>query len=88
LLASVTFTGETASGWQEVALPTPVANTTYIASDHTNVGRYSANSTYFTSAYDNPPLRAPFSSASGGNGVYRYFLNYLMNLRGNQEVDK
>ncbi len=59
LLASVTFTNETASGWQEMALPTPVAitaNTTYIASYHTNVGRYSADSAYFASAYDNPPL--------------------------------
>ncbi len=75
LLASVTFTNETASGWQEMALPSPVAitaNTTYIASYHTTVGRYSANSAYFTSAYDNSPLRAPSSSASGGNGVYRY----------------
>ena len=75
LLASVTFTNETASGWQEMALPTPVAitaNTTYVASYHTNVGRYSADSAYFTSAYDNPPLQAPSSGASGGNGVYRY----------------
>ena len=35
LLASVTFTGETASGWQEATLSTPVAvtaNTTYIVS--------------------------------------------------------
>ena len=75
LLANVTFTDETASGWQEMPLPTPVAitaNTTYVASYHTNVGRYSANSAYFTSAYNNSPLTAPSSSASGGNGVYRY----------------
>ncbi len=75
LLASVTFTNETASGWQEMALPTPVAitaNTTYVASYHTNVGRYSADSAYFTSAYDNPPLRAPSNGESGGNGVYLY----------------
>ena len=91
LPSSVTFTNETAYGWQEMALPSPVAitaNTTYIASYHANVGRYSANSAYFTSAYDNLPLRAPSNSESGGNGVYRYFLNYLMNLRGNQEVAK
>ena len=75
LLASVTFANETASGWQEMALPTPVsitANTTYVASYHTNVGRYSANSAYFNSAYDNSPLRAPSTGESGGNGVYRY----------------
>jgi len=41
LLASVTFTNETASGWQQATLPSPVAitaNTTYVASYHTNVG--------------------------------------------------
>ena len=75
LLASVTFAGETASGWQEMALPTSVAitaGTTYVASYHTNVGHYSADSAYFTSAYDNPPLQAPSNSESGGNGVYLY----------------
>src|SRR5205814_14967 len=44
LLASATFTGETASGWQQVQLSTPVsvaADTTYIASYHTNAGHYS-----------------------------------------------
>ena len=64
LLSSVTFTNETASGWQEMALPTPVAitaGTTYVASYHAPVGRYSADSAYFTSAYDNPPLTAPSS---------------------------
>jgi hypothetical protein len=76
LLASVTFTGETASGWQQMSLPTPVAinaNTTYVASYHTNVGRYSADNNYFAStAVVNGPLRAPTSGAVGGNGVYRY----------------
>ena len=75
LLSSVTFTNETASGWQEMALTTPVAitaGTTYIASYLAPVGRYSADSAYFTAAYDNSPLTAPSSSASGGNGVYRY----------------
>jgi hypothetical protein len=75
LLASVTFTNETASGWQQMPLPTPVpitANTTYVASYHTNVGRYSANSAYFNSAYVNSHLRAPATGESGGNGVYRY----------------
>jgi PKD repeat protein len=41
LLASVTFTGETASGWQEQALASPytiAANTTYVVS--VNVGGY------------------------------------------------
>ncbi len=76
LLASVTFTNETGSGWQEMSLSTPVAinaNTTYVASYHTNVGRYSANGAYFSgSGLDKPPLRALVDGESGGNGVYRY----------------
>ena len=41
LLASATFAGETASGWQQVSFPSPVpvaAGTTYVASYHTNAG--------------------------------------------------
>ncbi|HJU17552.1 MAG TPA: DUF4082 domain-containing protein [Stellaceae bacterium] len=75
LLASATFSNETASGWQQVNLPSPVnvtANTTYIVSYHTNVGEYSANGNYFGGAYTNGPLTAPASSSSGGNGVYAY----------------
>ena len=73
-LASVTFSNETASGWQQVSLPTPVAitaNTTYVASYHTTVGRYAANSAYFTGEYVKSPLRAPANGVSGGNGVYK-----------------
>src|SRR2546426_2267047 len=75
LLTSATFTGETASGWQLVAFATPVAvtaNTTYVASYHTNVGRYAANPNYFTSGVDNAPLHAPADGVGGANGVYRY----------------
>jgi hypothetical protein len=74
-LASATFTNETASGWQQVNFATPVsitANTTYIASYHTNTGEYSADGNYFANPYTNGPLTAPSTSASGGNGVYRY----------------
>src|SRR5262249_44122056 len=41
LLATATFTNETASGWQQVSFSQPVAvtaGTTYVASYHTNVG--------------------------------------------------
>lgn len=74
LLSSATFSGETASGWQQVNFPSPIAitaNTTYVASYHTG-GHYSANSNYFSSAKTNGVLTAPSSSSSGGNGVYRY----------------
>ncbi len=76
LLASVPFANETAFGWQQVDLPSPVpitANTTYIASYHTAVGYYSADGAYFaSSAFANPPLRALSNAEGGGNGVYRY----------------
>jgi hypothetical protein len=74
-LANVTFTNETASGWQQAMFATPVqiaANTTYVASYHAPAGRYAVNSNYFASGVTSPPLRAPSSSQSGGNGVYQY----------------
>ncbi|EIG57075.1 DUF4082 domain-containing protein [Bradyrhizobium sp. WSM1253] len=73
-LGSATFTNTTASGWQTVNLATPVtisANTTYIASYHTN-GAYVATSNYFTTAFTSGTLTAPSSTSSGGNGVYSY----------------
>ncbi|WP_343715859.1 DUF4082 domain-containing protein [Inquilinus sp.] len=74
LLASATFTGETASGWQTVTFSNPVhiaAGTTYVAGYSTN-GFYSADSNYFASAHSSGPLTAPASGSSGGNGVYTY----------------
>ncbi len=75
LLASATFTNETASGWQQVNFSSPVsitAGTTYIASYEAPVGEYSADANYFANALTNGPLTAPSSAASGGNGVYAY----------------
>ena len=69
LLATATFTNETASGWQSVTFSSPVTLTpdaTYIASYHTNVGHYSVTANYFTANVDSGPLTAP----AGGNGVY------------------
>jgi len=75
-LATATFTGETASGWQQVNFATPVAitaNTVYIASYHSTLGHYSADENYFSATgVDNPPLHALADGASGGNGVYAY----------------
>lgn len=69
LLASATFTNETASGWQQVNFATPIAitaNTVYVASYHTNVGEYADSQNYFaSSAVNNPPLHAL-------SGVYSY----------------
>lgn len=76
LLATATFTGETASGWQQVNFATPVtitANTIYVASYHSNTGHFSYTDNYFSvNGVDNPPLHAPASGVSGGNGVSAY----------------
>ena len=76
LLNSATFSGETASGWQQVnfALPVPIsANTVYVASYHCNNGHYSADDNYFlNSGVDNPPLHALANGVSGPDGVYAY----------------
>jgi Domain of unknown function (DUF4082)/Bacterial Ig-like domain len=75
LLGSATFTNETASGWQQVTLPTPVAitaNTIYVASYFAPAGRYAFNQLFFASAgVDNPPLHAVANSVSA-NGIYSY----------------
>jgi VCBS repeat-containing protein len=71
LLATATFTNETASGWQSVTFSNPVTltpNTTYVASYHTNVGHYAVNTNYFTTNVVSGPLTAP----ADGNGVYAY----------------
>ena len=70
LLATGTFTSESASGWQELDFSTPVAitaGTTYVASYHTDTGHYAATTSGLASAVTNGPLTA---LASGG--VYAY----------------
>jgi Domain of unknown function (DUF4082)/Domain of unknown function (DUF1929)/Bacterial Ig-like domain (group 2) len=75
-LGTVTFTGETASGWQQINFATPVAiqaNTTYVASYFAPNGHYSGNLNYFTSqGVDTPPLHALATGVAGGDGVYGY----------------
>ncbi|MEV4348599.1 DUF4082 domain-containing protein [Actinoplanes sp. NPDC049596] len=74
-LSTVTFTGETATGWQSATLPNPVAvtaNTTYVASYHTDTGFYSTTANGLASAVTRGPLTALASGSNGGNGVYRY----------------
>jgi hypothetical protein len=76
LVATAMFTGETASGWQQVLFPTPVAvtaNTVYVASYHATGGHYSADQGFFSSTgVDTPPLHALANTVPGGNGVYAY----------------
>jgi hypothetical protein len=73
-LATVTFSNETASGWQYGLFSTPVsisAGTTYVAGYFDPVGHYSFQSFGFSSALSNPPLQAVANSVSA-NGVYAY----------------
>ena len=70
LLASGTFTGESASGWQELDFSSPVAvtaGTTYVASYHTDTGHYAFTSGGLTQPVTNGPL-----TALSSGGVYAY----------------
>ena len=65
LKATAVFSSETLSGWQEVSFPSPVAieaNTTYVASYHTNLGHYSADRELL-------PERRRFASAARVRGL-------------------
>ena len=74
LLATVTITGETASGWQQANFSTPVAiaaNTVYIVSYQTSIGHWSVNWNYFaTSGVNNPPLHALQNGSGTPDGVW------------------
>ena len=75
LLASVDFANESASGWQQASLATPVpvsAGEVYVASYLAPAGRYAATLDYFDTAHVNGPLTALESTAANGNGVYSY----------------
>jgi hypothetical protein len=70
LLATGTFSNETASGWQELDFSSPVAitaGTTYVASYFTSTGHYAATTNGLSSAVTNGPL-----TALAGGGVYAY----------------
>ena len=74
-LATVTFTGETASGWQEAAFSAPVAitsGTTYVISVFSAGGGYAFSGGFFTTALERAPLRALADGEDGANGVYRF----------------
>jgi hypothetical protein len=70
LLATATFTNETATGWQQVNFSSPVAITAgaaYIASYHGS-GGYADNANFFTV----PVTSGDLTAAGSGNGVYAY----------------
>ena len=74
LLATATFTNETAYGWQQVSFSSPVAiqaNTVYVVSFSTGGGYFGITTSFFTSGgVTNGPLQALSNSVSGGDGVY------------------
>jgi len=70
-LATVTFSGETASGWQQANFPAPfsiAANTTYIVSYLAPNGRYAEDDYYPWSTLNRNPLHVSGSDPS----VYAY----------------
>ena len=61
-LATATFTGESATGWQEVLFDSPVAidaDTTYVASYHTTVGHYAVGTSFATRRRQSAAARPP-----------------------------
>jgi len=90
LLATATFTSETATGWQEVTFASPVAitaGTTYVASYFAPNGHFAVDRKYFRRSYTNGPLTVPASggvfsygsSSSFPNSSYQYS-NYWVDV--------
>jgi hypothetical protein len=75
-LATATFSGETASGWQQVNFSNPVpitAGVVYVASYHLNSGHYAYDQNYFAGrGVDNPPLHALQDTSTTPDGVFSY----------------
>lgn len=75
LLASATFTSESALGWQEVRFSQPVvvtAGVTYIASLFSPSGDYAYTPNYFTTTVGSGPVKALGDGVDGANGLYKY----------------
>ncbi len=82
LLATGTFSGESASGWQQMTFTTPVditAGTTYVASYFAPRGHYSSSPGFFfqpgpsgSNALDSPPLHGISANGGVANGLYSY----------------
>lgn len=75
LLAQVPVTDGAIPGWQEVALPSPVAisaNTLYVVSYYSSNGQFGRDVDGVLNAIVSGNLTAPSSASVGGNGVYVY----------------
>jgi len=75
-LGTLTFGGETSTGWQAANFPSPIAitaNKTYTAVYFNAAGYYTEDNDYFTnSGITNGPLTALKDGADGCNGPYDY----------------
>ena len=70
-LGTVTFSGESSTGWQTANFATPIpvtAGQTYVISYLAPQGRYSGTAGFFNNAYTAGPL----SARAGNNGLYKY----------------
>lgn len=76
LLATATFVGETATGWQQVTFSSAVpisAGATYIASYFAPNGHYAGDNNFFGNAgVDTYPIHLLKDGLDGGNGVFSY----------------
>jgi hypothetical protein len=73
-LGSVTFTGETASGWQQALFSSPLsiqAGQIYVASCHMPQGRYSVNLDYFATGGTTSGVLTAVGTPESANGVYK-----------------
>ena len=70
LIATATFTSESASGWQQVNFASPVAitaGTTYVASYYAPKGHFSVDRNYYSTPLSSGSLHVPV-----GGGVFSY----------------
>src|SRR5262249_45744364 len=76
LLATGTFSGETATGWQTLTFGSPVAvaaDTTYVASYFAPQGHYSGDAYAFSyNGLSGPPVSATRARGEDGNGGFGY----------------
>lgn len=73
LLGSITFTGETASGWQQKALAAPIniaANTTYVVSVNAGNALIGSNYPFTNNGLVTSVVNGDLSSVVGANGVF------------------
>jgi hypothetical protein len=74
-LATVTFSGESASGWQTAYFDAPVAvnaDTTYVVSYYSPSGYFALTNSGLASGVSTPPLRALADGEDGPNALFHY----------------